>query len=245
MAKRKTIQKHSKRKMTTKEWREVNIHDGEENGTCDVDTLFNMFAEENPYEIQEYEYPNMPKLFLRGQEEMPNSTGLALWLGSEILCERLVQNPHLVKDKKVLELGAGMGLVGMVAHHLGASVVNMTDGATDVLENLQYNLEKNLPHNSLVSCTQLIWNQDLDTFEKTHGRFEVILAADVLYITKTLKPFWETVRYLLEEGGLAIVLHRSSSQHEFSLTLETASQYGFTWTCSNKEEGVYYFKRGK
>jgi predicted nicotinamide N-methyase len=228
---------------STKEWREVNIHDDDDDGGGEVDTLFNLFAEKDLYEIQEYEYSNTPKLFLRGQPEMPNSTGLALWLGSEVLCDRFVQNPLLIKDKRVLEMGAGMGLVGMVAHYLGASNVIMTDGATDVLGNLQYNMDKNLPKGSSVSCTQLIWGQDLEMFERKFGRQEVILAADVLYVTKTLKPFWETVRYLLDPDGLAIVLHRSSSQHEFSLTLETAAEYGFAWTCSNEEEGIYYFKR--
>ena len=226
-----------------KEWREVNIHDGDDDGGGDVDTLFNLFAEEDPYEIQEYEFPNVPKLFLRGQTEMPNSTGLALWLGSEILCDRLVHDPLLIREKRLLELGAGMGLVGMVAHYLGASNVIMTDGATDVLQNLQYNVDKNISKESSVSCTQLIWGQDLEQFERKYGRQEVILAADVLYITKTLKPFWETIRCLLSPDGLAIVLHRSSSQHEFSLTLETAAQYGFAWTCSNEEEGIYYFRR--
>ena len=35
------------------------------------------------------------------------------------MCNYLSKNAHLIKGKNVLELGAGTGLVGIMAHKLG------------------------------------------------------------------------------------------------------------------------------
>ncbi len=42
------------------------------------------------------------------------STGLALWKSSERLCSHLCAHPDIVRGKNVIELGAGLGLVGYV-----------------------------------------------------------------------------------------------------------------------------------
>ncbi len=51
------------------------------------------------------------------------STGMTLWESSKNLCTFLCENPDVVKDKSVIELGAGLGLAGIVAHKLGAKKV--------------------------------------------------------------------------------------------------------------------------
>lgn len=38
--------------------------------------------------------------------------------------------------RRVLELGAGVGVAGLIAHKTGAAVVVMTDGDSSVLEHL-------------------------------------------------------------------------------------------------------------
>ena len=67
-----------------------------------------------------------------GREEI---SGQRLWEGSLLLCAYLVQactkrgkEKLDLKGKAVLELGAGTGLVSMLAHSLGAAPVVMTDG---------------------------------------------------------------------------------------------------------------------
>ena len=54
-------------------------------------------------------------------------TGGDQWYAGLSLCNFLIQNPHLVRNKKCLELGAGLGLVGLTAAYLGASSVILTD----------------------------------------------------------------------------------------------------------------------
>lgn len=56
----------------------------------------------------------------------------------------LQQHSNLIKGKRVLELGAGCGLVGLVcALAFDAKSVLITDGDYQVLNNLRYNVQLN------------------------------------------------------------------------------------------------------
>ncbi len=44
----------------------------------------------------------------------------------------------------MVELGAGIGFIGLIASSLGADQVQMTDYTGTTLENLEYNLKLNL-----------------------------------------------------------------------------------------------------
>jgi predicted nicotinamide N-methyase len=50
-------------------------------------------------------------------------TGWKLWDAAVILSRFLFENASLVKDKRVLELGSGCGLVGIVCGHLTRELV--------------------------------------------------------------------------------------------------------------------------
>eukprot|EP00977_Amphora_coffeiformis_P005274 scaffold1123_cov168-Amphora_coffeaeformis.AAC.42 len=160
------------------------------------------------------------------------STGLALWTCSQILSGYLVDNPHHVRDKRVLELGAGLGLCGIVAHKLGANQVLATDGDVDVLHNLRYNAQRNKTDNDSqhLACPQLVWGQNLGDFTRRHKKQSVILATDVFYSPGLVKPLWRTVDHLLEHDGrflLAFAPHAVSIEH----VLDEARDWGFTWAC--------------
>ncbi|CAN0225805.1 unnamed protein product, partial [Ectocarpus sp. 8 AP-2014] len=53
-------------------------------------------------------------------------SGQRLWEGSLLLCAYLVELD--LQGKSVLELGAGTGIVGMLAAKLGAQTLILTDG---------------------------------------------------------------------------------------------------------------------
>ena len=48
----------------------------------------------------------------------------AVWLGGDSLAKHLLANPALVRGARVLELGAGTGIVGLTAALAGAAEVN-------------------------------------------------------------------------------------------------------------------------
>ncbi|KAG7341688.1 methyltransferase [Nitzschia inconspicua] len=188
---------------------------------------------------------------IRHQGDYPFSTGLAVWGGSELMAGYLVQNPNLVKAKRVLELGAGTGLCGIVAHRLGASTVAVSDGDVDVLQNLRFNVQWNemseTDHAKLpaanIFCPQLIWGKNLDQFAESFGLQDVILASDCVYMVPSLEPLWQTVDRLLVRKNDTDALERPSSSNNgiflwvnlcasaasLESVLETATRYGFTW----------------
>jgi len=231
-------------------WREFDIHQpDDEDDEEDRNFAFQLFApKEQPYEIMEFLYPELShKISIRGKADEGNSTGLGLWLGSEVLCKYMLEHHELIHGKRVLELGAGLGLCGIVAHHLGAAEVFMTDGDKEVLINLRYNMNKNLvgtdtytnfeSKKPIISCPQLIWGKNLDAFEKQHGRFSVLISSDCVYLTQSLERLWKTVRALLQEDGIYLYVNSCSSQ--------TAARNGFEWTATNPDnliDSVFMFR---
>jgi len=160
------------------------------------------------------------------------STGLTIWTSSQILSGYLIDKPHHVRGKRVLELGAGLGLCGIVAHKLGAHQVLATDGDVDVLHNLRYNVQQNKNENDSqhLSCQQLVWGHALGEFTRRHKKQSVILATDVFYSTALVNTLWRTVDYLLEHDGkflLGFAPHSVSIEH----VLDEANEWGFTWAC--------------
>jgi hypothetical protein len=88
-------------------WLEHQIHNNDDDDDEDKHFLFHLFdrGKEQPYETMTFEFPNVPKITIQSQTECETSTGLALWSGSEMLCDYLSKHSELVKGKAVLELG--------------------------------------------------------------------------------------------------------------------------------------------
>lgn len=74
-----------------------------------------------------------------------NDVGVAkVWEAGACLAEYIIYNPHCVKDKHVVELGAGVGLTGLIAAGFcRAKSMHMTDYTEVCLDNLSYNVDIN------------------------------------------------------------------------------------------------------
>ena len=86
-------------------------------------------------------------------------------------------NPHLFRNKDVLELGSGTGVAGLAASVVGAKSVVMTD-LNQLLPLLQQNIRQNanvINKNTIVVAKEFIWGQDLIMPNS------VVICSDVLY----------------------------------------------------------------
>eukprot|EP00892_Ulva_mutabilis_P011082 jgi/Ulvmu1/8346/UM042_0052.1 len=87
--------------------------------------------------------PSGHVLVLGSSNMLEGGTGCHLWPAGLWLAQWLMNNPHVARGRRCLELGAGTGLVGVVCAQLGASQVCVTDGNAAALENCRAVLQIN------------------------------------------------------------------------------------------------------
>jgi len=208
-------------------------------------------------------------------DEIWQSTGLTLWRASEHLCRYLVKHRNddmldlmLRQDNsqrgseriRILELGAGLGLVGILAHRISSpkSHVFITDGDTEALVCLRENVElnrikqeansKSSDNVGEVTCCQLLWGTDtsLAFLEQQNGeKIDVLLASDIVYSPVIIQPLWETVQCLLDSKGIFVFAYaRRKVPVSIEDVLAAAEEAGFQYErCeeSDDDEGIYIF----
>jgi len=116
------------------------------------------------------------------------STGCQLWSSSIVLARHLMARPHVVEKKKVLEVGAGCGLLGLAVARLAQSTL-ITDGDEEVVRNLSRNIDLNRSlwnsngHDCLKNVTHRVlrWEELIENPWPKEDHVEVIVASDVIY----------------------------------------------------------------
>ncbi|KAF9478908.1 hypothetical protein BDN70DRAFT_879406 [Pholiota conissans] len=158
------------------------------------------------------------------------SVGLQSWGSSILLADRMCLEPDRFsltprKGLRVLELGAGTGMLSIVASkimHPSSVEIVATDYHPDVLDNLSKNVATNFPSRASITVTPLDWehpayNTPLDK------PFDLIFAADVVYHPSHAKWIKRCVKRLLsrpgpeaESGGVfwLIIPVRTTGRHE-------------------------------
>mmetsp|Transcript_21081 Transcript_21081/g.44050 ORF Transcript_21081/g.44050 Transcript_21081/m.44050 type:complete len:315 (-) Transcript_21081:2181-3125(-) len=197
------------------------------------------------------------------------STGMTLWKGSRNLCDFLIASTTLaeqhnqqagealesqsstarpilsLENKTVCELGAGLGLCGIVAYrYCHARSVVLTDGDTDTLANMRKNVSLNMQETNestesaddrSILCKQLLWGKNVETFRDKHAGadgFDVVMGGDVAYAQEALGILFETTIVLLGTKSTAIFLlsfvFRGGVKIEH--VFECAKQHKLEWT---------------
>ena len=147
-----------------------------------------------------------------------NGTGLNIWDGSMLLLRYIEKNPSIIKEKKILELGSGIGMIGIACSILGAKLVVMTD-LEYTIANMKYNIQLNksrLQANN-IQCHVCNWFHpcpitnfpfyndnlnsmdgaainDTDTSSSSTTRIDLILVADCIWVEELVQPFLSTLK---------------------------------------------------
>lgn len=109
----------------------------------------------------------------------------------------MLQNPNLVRGKRVLELGSGTGLVGLVAS-LYASSVTFTD-LPDQIELLNDNITRNYHiWNGKCICQAIShsFGEDISTLIE-QGNYDIVLGSDIGYDISLLDPLSTSISAIL------------------------------------------------
>ncbi|KAI0789517.1 putative methyltransferase-domain-containing protein [Abortiporus biennis] len=175
------------------------------------------------------------------------SVGLQSWASSIVLGERICKHPprygfpeSSVGETRlnVLELGAGTGLLSIIAAKIllvgsGKTTIRSRVIATDyhpsVLDNLESNIRTNFPFSSLPSAVEvhpLDWSDPSSSpiASPEEEKFDIVLAADVIYQKEHASWIKECVEKFLKRpsllsaisGGIfhLIIPIRSTGRHE-------------------------------
>ncbi|KAG2788950.1 hypothetical protein JG687_00004572 [Phytophthora cactorum] len=176
------------------------------------------------------------------------STGLTLWRAGDFLSEYMYQDRGRFAGKSIIELGSGLGLIGILASYLTDKKVVITDGDDNTIELLVANCKLNDVEDR-VQCRKLLWGVDLDQIE---DKFDVVLGADIIYEQEHVVSLFETAKYLLkpgrrsvEDGGKAaseFLLAYTKRNVSIDYVLDTAKSFGFEWEEPTNDEGIYTFR---
>ncbi len=122
--------------------------------------------------------------------------GLLLWDSAPVLADALVELGALA-GKRVLELGAGVGLVGLAARHLGGEVVQ-TDHAEEALA-LSH---RNAVLNGVSGITLRL--ADWSRWDMA-GRFDIVIGSDILYDGSAHASVASVLDASLADDGVAVL----------------------------------------
>ncbi|OQR91774.1 hypothetical protein ACHHYP_04381 [Achlya hypogyna] len=120
-------------------------------------------------------HASVPSVVLRELSFMEAGFGWQTWGSSLVLARAIAAGDMDVRGRRVLELGCGTGLVGIVAALKGAADVLLTDFLPEILHNARFNAEANNV-GAICRVAKLDWRAPA-----INETFDLIVAADCCY----------------------------------------------------------------
>ncbi|XP_078259786.1 protein N-lysine methyltransferase METTL21A [Rhinoraja longicauda] len=166
-----------------------------------------------------------------------------VWDAAVILCTFLELGAIKLQDRTVIELGAGTGLVGIVAAHLGADVT-VTDREV-TLQFLESNVQDNISDDlrGRVRVKELTWGINLSKFEP--AGYDIILGADVVYLEETFPALLETLKYLSSERTIILLSCRIRYERDHNFLKMLESHFAVERVHYDSKRDVHIYKAQK
>lgn len=124
-----------------------------------------------------------------------------LWPSALGLAEYILTHPQLIRHKKVIEIGAGLGLPAIVCNTLDAQRVVATDLLPDALAYCKKNAALNNSDTKL-EVEVLDWPRQM---QHLSDNYDVILAADIVYESRFVDHFIDGIRAIAMEGKSVLI----------------------------------------
>lgn len=142
-----------------------------------------------------------------------DETGHVAWQAMPVLCHFILseRGQQLIQNARVMELGAGIGVPGLLAARVCRELI-LTDSNEAVVERLRRNVELNVETMSCsadgVRVVNVAWGADSLPPEHVIPRHsvDVVLGSDVVYSASSARAFLETAKGYMDEVDSTIVL---------------------------------------
>ena len=160
-----------------------------------------------------------------------------IWEASAVLVQYMA-DLTVAPERRVLELGSGMGVAGITAASLGHDIT-LTEYAPDALNFLKANAVLN-------NCTQAPI-QHLDWFKPDlDGRFDLIIGSEIVYQKEAVEALGGIFKKFLSHQGKVVLAERVRSTGAVFFE-KMAAQYDIqaqkrTLTSREKSETVILFE---
>ncbi|NWR11463.1 MT21A methyltransferase, partial [Paradoxornis webbianus] len=182
-----------------------------------------------------------------------------VWDAAVVLCAYLEMEGIDLRDRSVIELGAGTGLLGIVVTLLGTWTVSVshvlvsplgahvtiTDRAA-ALEFLESNVQANLPPELRPRAVvkELTWGKDLENFPP--GAFDFILGADIVYLEETFVELLQTLEHLCSERTVILLSCRIRYERDLKFLKMLRERFSVSEVHydSSKDVHIYKAQRG-
>ncbi|KAH9518621.1 Methyltransferase-like protein 21A [Bulinus truncatus] len=156
-----------------------------------------------PHELSSRKFHLADEEFIIEQNWQGVGVAAVVWDSAVVLGEYLQSNPYLIKGKKVIELGAGTGLAGLVAAALGADVI-LTERASAMTHLTQTLTSNSFNKNWKIMAKVLDWTEPIDS--QLSDGVDVVIGADIIYIEETFKDLLKTLKSLTSNNNVQILL---------------------------------------
>ncbi|KAI8906746.1 putative methyltransferase-domain-containing protein [Gorgonomyces haynaldii] len=147
------------------------------------------------------------------REIMDADYGCYLWPSALILTQYLLHHPHLYQNKRIVELGAGVGLPGLFLSRMGASNVVLCDLDNPVIIS---NLKSAIEHNQLRNCQVMAF----DWSEHPSIEADLIIGADVFYDPKQFETLLSLTAHLTQGCSFITAYQERSSKRNIAHLLD-------------------------
>ena len=162
--------------------------------------------------------------------------------------------PHsFLRGKRVIELGSGTGIVGIIAARCSPSTLVLTD-LPALLPLLAANVASNIPSTSVstaIHCLPLTWSTTLTAAELTGELavpFDVMLLSDVVYdafdtrqadgINNHQRLFHTLHCFAQLSPSLLVLLTYTARREEESVFFELLRLHGYCWSAKRADDVV-------
>jgi predicted nicotinamide N-methyase len=121
-----------------------------------------------------------------------------LWPSGVALAAKIACDPGIVRGRRVLELGCGLGVTAIAALRAGADLL-VTDYSPEALALCTLNAFDQA--GVLPMTLRVNWRDTSSTLHATGDAFPVVLAADVLYERRDVEPLLALLGRVVAPGG--------------------------------------------